>query len=80
MNQTQFDMMSEEEEAGRGLAAATNPLNISGTPFNFNHTQGNISALLNNSTSYLGLGALVNGLPGAVGDDQASHGTGRLSG
>jgi len=48
--------MSQEEDVGR--LAMPNPLNVSGTPFNFNNTQGNV--LLNNSASYIGLGALGN--------------------
>ena len=40
-------MMSSDDDVG-GRSALPNPLNISGTPFNFNHMSNN--HLLNNSS------------------------------
>lgn len=46
-----YDMMSDEDG---------NQHMVAGTPLNFNNTQGNISNLLNNSASFVGISALHN--------------------
>jgi hypothetical protein len=61
MLNNQFDLLSQEDDVGR--LAVPHPLNVSGTPFNFNNTQGNVSALLNNSASFLGIGQLAEERP-----------------
>jgi hypothetical protein len=65
----------QDEEVTARLAAMPNPLNVSGIPFNFNQTHANLSGalMLNNSASFLGLGALSNGLLGAAAVGGGGH-------